>query len=49
MNTVIPIEIEGVMWDLVIDQASQHTVTSPSGKIAIAFKATVVGITEDSQ
>tara|TARA_R100001377_G_scaffold76195_1_gene53011 strand:+ start:2452 stop:2604 length:153 start_codon:yes stop_codon:yes gene_type:complete len=41
MNTVIPIEIDGAMWDLVIDRTSQHTVESASGKVVVAFKATL--------
>jgi len=47
--TTIPIEIEGVMWNLIIDQVSQHTVESPSGKQVVAFKATVVAKLEESQ
>jgi len=47
--TTIPIEIDGVMWNLVIDQASQHIVESPSGRQVVAFKATVVAKLEESE
>jgi|DEB0MinimDraft_6_1074348.scaffolds.fasta_scaffold13334_5 hypothetical protein len=39
---MIPIEIDGIMWNLVVDYSSAHTKTSPSGKEVIAYKAIVV-------
>ena len=43
---IVPVEIDGVMWNLVINQESQHIVTSPSGKDVVAYTATVVGVIE---
>jgi hypothetical protein len=40
------VEIDGTMWHLVIDRASQYTIESPSGNQVLAYKARVVEVVE---
>jgi len=40
------VELEGEIWTLAIDRTSQHTLTTPTGKEVLAYKAVVSVVIE---
>ena len=46
-ESTVQVEIEGVMWTLVIDQFSQRTVVSPNGQTErIVYKCEISAVIE---